>query len=96
VHDCAIDTPPDRPLVVDETHSYNDDLTPLASTRTYQWVHSLSASSARCSMPGSASIFYMSTRVCRGRPFRCACAAPMECGTCRSSARRAPAGKSFR
>jgi SAM-dependent methyltransferase len=42
VHDCAIDTPPDRPLVVDETHSYNNDPTPLASTRTYQWVHSLS------------------------------------------------------
>src|SRR6266581_1087438 len=42
VHEYPIDTPADRPLVFDQTHTYSDDATPLAATRTYQWIHSLS------------------------------------------------------
>src|SRR5439155_17905384 len=42
VHEYPIDTPPGRPLVFDDTHSYNDDLAPLPAMRTYQWIHSLS------------------------------------------------------
>jgi SAM-dependent methyltransferase len=42
VHEYAIDTPADRPLVFDEPQTYNDDPTPLTATRTYQWIHSLS------------------------------------------------------
>lgn len=42
VPEFPIDTPADRPLVFDEMHSYNDDPTPLAASRTYQWIHSLS------------------------------------------------------
>ena len=42
VHEFPLDTPADRPLVFDEAHTYNDDPTPLAATRTFQWIHSLS------------------------------------------------------
>jgi SAM-dependent methyltransferase len=42
VHEYAIDTPADRPLVFDEPQTYNDDPTPLTASRTYQWIHSLS------------------------------------------------------
>jgi len=42
VHEYPIDTPADRPLVFDQPHTYNDDMTPLAATRTYEWIHSLS------------------------------------------------------
>ena len=42
VPEFPVDTPADRPLVFDEAHSYNDDPTPLAASRTYQWIHSLS------------------------------------------------------
>jgi SAM-dependent methyltransferase len=42
VHDAPIDTPADRPLVVDEAFTYNQDPSPLAAARTYQWIHSLS------------------------------------------------------
>ena len=38
----AIDTPADRPLVFDEPQTYTGDPTPLAASRTYQWIHSLS------------------------------------------------------
>jgi SAM-dependent methyltransferase len=42
VHEYPIDTPAERPLAFDETHTYSDDAAPLAATRTYQWIHSLS------------------------------------------------------
>ena len=42
VHEYAIDTPADHPLVFDEPQTYNDDPTPLTAARTYQWIHSLS------------------------------------------------------
>ncbi len=42
VHEYAIDTPAERPLVFDEPHTYSGDAIPLAATRTYQWIHSLS------------------------------------------------------
>jgi len=42
VHEYPIDTPPDRPLVSEETVTYTGDPTPLAASRTYQWIHSLS------------------------------------------------------
>jgi SAM-dependent methyltransferase len=42
VHEYPIDTPADRPLVFDQTHTYTDDATPLSATRTYEWIHSLS------------------------------------------------------
>ena len=42
VHEYAIDTPADRPLVFDEPQTYTGDPTPLAASRTYQWIHSLS------------------------------------------------------
>src|SRR5262249_45822968 len=42
VHQYAIDTPPDRPLVFDETHTYSGDTAPLTHCRTYEWIHSLS------------------------------------------------------
>jgi SAM-dependent methyltransferase len=42
VHEFAIDTPVDRPLVFDATQSYSEDPTQLAATRTYEWIHSLS------------------------------------------------------
>ena len=42
VHEYPIDTPPDRPLVFDEPTTYTGDPTPLAASRTYQWIHSLS------------------------------------------------------
>ena len=42
VHEYAIDTPPNAPLVFDEPQTYNDDATPLAASRTYEWIHSLS------------------------------------------------------
>ena len=42
VHEYPIDTPPGEPLVFDEAVSYSGDPTPLAATRTYQWIHSLS------------------------------------------------------
>lgn len=32
-------TPPDRPLVFDDPNTYNGDPTPLASRRTYEWLH---------------------------------------------------------
>jgi SAM-dependent methyltransferase len=42
VHEYPIDTPAERPLVFDATHTYSDDATPLVVTRTYEWIHSLS------------------------------------------------------
>jgi len=42
VHEYPIDTPVDRPLVFDEPHTYSGDTVPLAASRTYQWIHSLS------------------------------------------------------
>jgi SAM-dependent methyltransferase len=36
------DTPADRPLVFDTAQTYTGDGTPLARTRTYEWVHSIS------------------------------------------------------
>jgi SAM-dependent methyltransferase len=42
VHEYPIDTPAEHPLVFDETHTYSDDTTTLAASRTYQWIHSLS------------------------------------------------------
>ena len=42
MHEYAIDTPADHPLVFDEPQTYNDDPTPPTSARTYQWIHSLS------------------------------------------------------
>jgi SAM-dependent methyltransferase len=42
VPEYPIDTPPDRPLVQDESVTYTGDPTPLAATRTYQWIHSMS------------------------------------------------------
>src|SRR5437762_2812854 len=42
VHEYPIDTPAGRPLVFDQTQTYSDDATPLAATRTYEWIHSLS------------------------------------------------------
>ena len=42
VHEFPLDTPADRPLIFDEAHTYNDDPAPLAATRTFQWIHSLS------------------------------------------------------
>ena len=29
-------------LVFDQRHTYSDNATPLATTRTYEWIHSLS------------------------------------------------------
>jgi SAM-dependent methyltransferase len=42
VHEYPIDTAPDCPLVFDQPHTYSDDTTPLRTTRTYEWIHSLS------------------------------------------------------
>jgi SAM-dependent methyltransferase len=42
LHEYAIDTPPDRPLVFEEPTTYTGDATPLAARRTYEWIHSLS------------------------------------------------------
>jgi hypothetical protein len=42
VHEFPVDTPPEQPLVFDETQTYTGDPTPLTTTRTYQWIHSLS------------------------------------------------------
>ena len=42
VPEYPIDTPPDRPLVIDEPVTYTGDPTPLAARRTYLWIHSLS------------------------------------------------------
>lgn len=42
VHEYAIDTPADAPLVFDQAASYSGDPTPLAATRTYEWIHSIS------------------------------------------------------
>ena len=42
VHEYAIDTPPDRPLVFDQPQTYSGDETPLSARRTYEWIHSLS------------------------------------------------------
>jgi SAM-dependent methyltransferase len=42
VHEYPIDTPAERPLVFNEAHTYSDDTTPLAATRPYEWIHSLS------------------------------------------------------
>jgi SAM-dependent methyltransferase len=42
VPEFAIDTPADQPLVFDEPQTYTGDPTPLAASRTYQWIHSLS------------------------------------------------------
>jgi len=33
---------PKQPLVFDENQTYTGDRTPLTTTRTYQWIHSLS------------------------------------------------------
>ena len=41
VREFADDTPADEPLIFDDAHSYTGDMTPLAATRTYQWIHSL-------------------------------------------------------
>src|SRR6266513_5001719 len=42
VHEFAIDTPADQPLIFDEPQTYTGDPTPLVAKRTYQWIHSLS------------------------------------------------------
>lgn len=42
VHEYPIDTPPDAPLVFDAAQTYNDDVTALRATRTYEWIHSIS------------------------------------------------------
>src|SRR6266851_277231 len=42
VHEYPIDTPAECPLVFDGIHTYSEDPTPLAATRTYEWIHSLS------------------------------------------------------
>jgi SAM-dependent methyltransferase len=42
VHEFALDTPADRPLVFDEPQTYTGDPTLLTASRTYQWIHSLS------------------------------------------------------
>jgi SAM-dependent methyltransferase len=42
VHEHAIDTPADAPLAFDTPQTYNQDATPLAATRTYEWIHSIS------------------------------------------------------
>ena len=42
VHEYAIDTPADQPLVFDEPQTYTGAPTPLTASRTYQWIHSLS------------------------------------------------------
>jgi 2-polyprenyl-3-methyl-5-hydroxy-6-metoxy-1,4-benzoquinol methylase len=42
VHEYAIDTKADAPLVFDTAHSYGGDATPLRATRTYEWIHSVS------------------------------------------------------
>jgi SAM-dependent methyltransferase len=42
VHEFPIDTPPDAPLVFNETQTYTGDPTPLTAARTHQWIHSLS------------------------------------------------------
>jgi SAM-dependent methyltransferase len=42
VHEFPLDTPADRPLVFDQAHTYNEDPTSLAATRTFEWIHSLS------------------------------------------------------
>src|SRR5579862_1081573 len=42
VHEHAIDTPADAPLVFDTPQTYNEDATPLSATRTYEWIHSVS------------------------------------------------------
>ena len=41
-HEFPLDTPADRPLVFDQAHTYNEDPTSLAATRTFEWIHSLS------------------------------------------------------
>ena len=35
-------TPADAPIIFDEKTTYNGDPTPLANTKTYQWIHSIS------------------------------------------------------
>src|SRR6266567_276903 len=35
-------TPADAPLEFEDKTTYNDDPTPLANTKTYQWIHSIS------------------------------------------------------
>src|SRR5207302_8710643 len=40
VHEFAIDTPADQPLVFDEPQTYTRDPTPLLAILTYQWIHS--------------------------------------------------------
>jgi SAM-dependent methyltransferase len=42
VHEYPIDTPAERPLIFDQNNTYSDDSTPLAATRTFEWIHSLS------------------------------------------------------
>jgi SAM-dependent methyltransferase len=42
VHEYPIDTPAEHPLVFDQTQTYSGDRIPLAATRTYEWIHSLS------------------------------------------------------
>ena len=42
VHEYPIDTPADAPLVFDTPNTYSGDPTPLAATRTYEWIHSIS------------------------------------------------------
>jgi SAM-dependent methyltransferase len=42
VPEYAIDTPSDEPLMFTAAQTYNDDLTLLRATRTYEWIHSLS------------------------------------------------------
>lgn len=42
VHEYAIDTPADAPLVFDTANTYSDDPTPLRATRTCEWIHSIS------------------------------------------------------
>jgi hypothetical protein len=42
VHEFAVDTPADQPLLFDEPQTDTGDATPLNTARTYQWIHSLS------------------------------------------------------
>jgi SAM-dependent methyltransferase len=72
VHDAPIDTPADRPLVVDEAHTYNQDPPHWRRRGPMSGSIRCRASSARCSAPGSPWISCTNIRICPGRTFRCA------------------------
>jgi SAM-dependent methyltransferase len=42
VREYPLDTPADQPLVFDTPQTYSGDSTPLAASRTYEWIHSVS------------------------------------------------------